>query len=90
MDLIELASYILKSTELSEDEYFAKLNALGGEDLRKAKQLIIIIDMTRESAYSVGYEKGGEDFKNWIISKYPELKNWENDNIKKLMDGKNV
>ena len=75
MGVRELFDFIFsEESELSADEFRDKLDSLSGYDLKNAHDLIDILGKIERRAHSLGCEKGASDFKEWIISKYPVMR----------------
>ena len=76
MSVNELAEFVLTSSSLPKDEFEKKLNTLSAVDLQNARELIIVVEITRDTAFNKGYREGAQEFKDWLIGKYPAIKEW--------------
>ena len=76
MTVKELAEFVLKASQLDESEFEEKMNSLSTYNLQNAREMIIILDMTKRTSLNVGYEKGAKGFRDWLISRYPAIKEW--------------
>ena len=76
MTVRELAEFVLEASQLEKAEFEEKLNSLSTYNLHNARELLAILDMTKETAMQAGYDKGAKGFRDWLISRYPAIKEW--------------
>ena len=76
MTVAELVEFVLQSSQLNKVDFEEKLNSLSAYNLNNARELLDIIDMTKQTALDIGYDRGAKGFRDWLISRYPAIKEW--------------
>ena len=76
MKIKELALFVLNISKKSKEEFEKDLNALSPVDNENARDLLILLDTTKETSYDMGYQNGAQGFRDWLIARYPDIRKW--------------